>query len=739
MMNTKLQPQARAAIVDPVAADPTAAASMPEAMRKVRVKHVRMTQGHSEPSDPAAETVPDEHMLSQDAIPLAETEGTADGELRQPLEDGNDASCRKDRQTDGREEDQRDDCDAVAVFPWPIAAMGGLAATAIAFGGRSSHHDTAPTVPSAGAGIDLPVVPVAPAVPAVPEAPSTPITPTTPSSHDQPSLEPASLAAPPHLTTSSGKPTIDPTGHVAVALESPGSRWVFRVDGDSTWHEGQGDRIPADAIKSGIHAVMVAQLDDEGRVGHVATLAVRVHHDMPAVVLALAEDTGSSDTDGVTHNGTIMVSGLETNATWFYRVNGAGDWVQGVGSEIPGSALSEGANKVEVYQIGDDPDTFTIRSLDLNLDLTAPDAPSLTSSSNSLLLNASGSINLSHLEAGAKWEWREDGGDWQEGVGSVLSATVLHQGSHTVDVRQTDSAGNVSAVNSMDIDVDLSTPVALSASVLKNNGTAAADHLINASGYVSIGAMEPNAHWEFKVGNDGHWRAGNENGILSSRYFDEGANVLQVRQVNAAGNPGVETLIDLTLDTAPPVITVSAKNPFYFSNEASVMHLNQYSSFSVFNSGNTSAKVQFAGQTYDFAADSNGTWSAGFLHQGGNTLQITSTDKAGNVASRTFRIEYDGTPPTTPTVALKNDTGASSTDQVTADATVTVSGLGWGDQFRHSEDNGVTWSNWMEGNEIAATAFGSDGVKTVLVQSMDNFGNLGGQASLSFTLDSSVI
>ncbi len=56
----------------------------------------------------------------------------------------------------------------------------------------------------------------------------------------------------------------------------------------------------------------------------------------PPVVptLSLANDTGSIANDGITSNGTVNVSGLESNASWAYSTNGGTNWVVGVGNSV---------------------------------------------------------------------------------------------------------------------------------------------------------------------------------------------------------------------------------------------------------------------------------------------------------------------------------------------------------------------------------------------------------------------
>ena len=69
-----------------------------------------------------------------------------------------------------------------------------------------------------------------------------------------------------------------------------------------------------------------------------------------APTLALANDTGSSDSDGITNNEQINVSGLQAGATWQYSTNAGSDWTTGSGTSF---ALDEGsysANAIQVRQ-----------------------------------------------------------------------------------------------------------------------------------------------------------------------------------------------------------------------------------------------------------------------------------------------------------------------------------------------------------------------------------------------------
>ncbi|UXH77087.1 hypothetical protein [Roseateles amylovorans] len=679
-----------------------------------------VSQVDREPSDLFEHNIadagaPNPPTAPADSAPSSEP----DLSLSEPTE-ATDTSCRK----EGQAGDDNQNCGALLPLPWLIGGVGGVAFAAAALGSGSGAAGQQPSLVSPST-----VPGRSPSESASSSQPDRSMTPADSAAHP--------LLQAPRLSTGSGRSTIDPSDHIDVQLTSPGNRWVYRLDNSTVWVTGEGQSIPADAISRGVHAVTVAQIDDQGQIGDIATMAVRVRAPDSSPELALVNDTGMSPTDGLTHDGTISVTGLANDAPWYYRVNGSATWTLGTHAQIPAEALKDGSNVVEVYQQGDDPETVIIKTLVVQLDQTAPDAPVLTTSSAVPVLNASGSVNLSQLEAGGTWEWRVDGGDWHHGQGSALPSTDLLQGSQRVDVRQTDGAGNVSNIQSLDLSVDFSTPGLLSASVMKNSSTVATNNLISANGYLAIGALDPNAHWEFKVGGDDHWRLGTDNGVLSTRYFEEGSNTVLVRQVNEAGNAGAETTVTLKVDTVAPLIEIIPIKEVKFWPASQVVYLNTYSSFKVTSDGQT--KVTFAGQTYNIDAGGSAVWIAGYLEPGVNTLMATSTDEAGNVATRTFTLVYDGTPPKAPILSLKNDTGASSTDGITSDGTIQVAGLFTDDQIRYSEDNGLSWSDWSKTREIASSVFGTDGEKYLMVQAQDSSGNIGMSSTIHFTLDSTVL
>ncbi|MGF7155192.1 BapA/Bap/LapF family prefix-like domain-containing protein, partial [Novosphingobium gossypii] len=160
--------------------------------------------------------------------------------------------------------------------------------------------------------------------------------------------------------------------------------------------------------------------------------------------LALGNDTGASAVDRITSNGALVVSGVETGATYQYSTDGGVTWQQGTGT---GFTLAEGSySSVRVRQT----DAAGNVSPETSLGPVTVDAtilpPTVALASDTATpgdgLTSDGTVNVGGLEPGATWEYSLDGGaTWTTGSGTSFE---LAEGTYTgVQVRSTDVAGNV--------------------------------------------------------------------------------------------------------------------------------------------------------------------------------------------------------------------------------------------------------------------------------------------------------
>ncbi|MDR5865093.1 DUF4214 domain-containing protein, partial [Halomonas campisalis] len=177
-----------------------------------------------------------------------------------------------------------------------------------------------------------------------------------------------------------------------------------------------------------------------------------------APTLALVEDTGASDSDGITNNGTITVGALEDGADWEYSLDGGDSWQPGSGDSFELPEGDYAADQVRVRQtdlagnLGDaagNTDAWTV-------DTTPPAAPTLALEEHTGPIDGitqNGSIVVDGIESETSWEYSLDGGEsWQDGSGDSFELPEGDYPSGQVQVRQRDIAGNTSPATSNDID-----------------------------------------------------------------------------------------------------------------------------------------------------------------------------------------------------------------------------------------------------------------------------------------------
>ncbi|MBV9459354.1 MAG: hypothetical protein JO141_17805, partial [Bradyrhizobium sp.] len=117
---------------------------------------------------------------------------------------------------------------------------------------------------------------------------------------------------------------------------------------------------------------------------------------------------------------------------------------------------------------------------------------------------------------------------------------------------------------------------------------------------------------------------------------------------------------------------------------------------------------------------------------GQHTISVEEQDAAGNIsaaASLTFTL--DTIAPAAPSLVLAHDSGASSSDRLTSNPTITYTASAAGDTLLYKLDTG----SYATTVPTLATDGSADGQHTISVEEQDAAGNISAAASLTFTLD----
>jgi len=215
------------------------------------------------------------------------------------------------------------------------------------------------------------------------------------------------------------------------------------------------------ALTDGLHSFSAKATDTSGNGSASGSIAAMIDATAPAAPgVALAIDSGSSNTDHITNVGTLAITS-EAGSTLSYSTDNGSHWTAAF-------TASEGANTVLVRQTDVAGNTSATSSLSFTLDTKAPAAPTLALTSDTGVsatdgITNIGTLNVGNVEAGATVTYSVNGG------ASWSSSFTAVEGQNTVLARQTDVAGNTGATTSLNFTLDTQA-VAPAFTSLKPNG-----------------------------------------------------------------------------------------------------------------------------------------------------------------------------------------------------------------------------------------------------------------------------
>ncbi|WP_244096697.1 beta strand repeat-containing protein, partial [Burkholderia ambifaria] len=497
------------------------------------------------------------------------------------------------------------------------------------------------------------------------------------------------------LTSDSGSSASDHISNVGtlnVTGIETGATVQYSVDNGAHWSTSFG-------ALEGVNNVQVRQIDVAGNTSSATSFSFTLDTSAAAPGVALASDSGSNSTDHITNVGTLNLTGVETGATVEYSTDGGYTWNTSFNAV-------EGVNDVQVRQTDIAGNTSAPTSFSFTLDTSAA-APGVAlttdsgSSSTDHITNV-GTLNLTGVETGATVEYSTDGGHtWNTSFNAV-------EGINDVQVRQTDVAGNTSAATSLSFTLDTSA-AAPGVALTADSGTSSTDHITNV-GTLNVSGVETGAVVEYSIDGGHTWN--------TSFNAVEGANDVQIRQTDVAGNTSDPTSFSFTLDTSAAAPGVALTTD---SGSNATDHIT--------NLGTLNVSGVETGAVVEYSIDGGHTWNTSFnAVEGVNDVQVRQTDVAGNTSAPTsFSFTLD-TSAAAPGVVLANDSGSSASDHITNVGTLNLTGVETGATVEYSTDGGHTWNTNFNAVE---------GVNDVQVRQTDIAGNTSDPTSFSFTLDTS--
>jgi hypothetical protein len=480
---------------------------------------------------------------------------------------------------------------------------------------------------------------------------------------------------PTNLPTFSG--TGEPGATIAVLVDGVSIGGVI-VSGGGTWTYTA--TLP---IADGAHAITARATDLAGNILTSAAATLTVDTIFPVAPstpdLIAASDTGTSSTDNLTFDNTPTLTGTaEANST----VNVYD------GATLLGTAVANGAGVwtfTPVSELGDSTHVFTA---------TATDAAGNTSP-----------------------------------AGGALTVTIDATTPTTPPTVDLVTASDTGASSADDVTAD-NTPTL--------SGTAEANSTVSVyDGATFLGSITANAAGAF---------------TFTTSVLPDGVHNFSVTSTDAAGNVSAPSValpvtIDVTAPAAPPAVDLVTASD---TGASTIDNITTDSTPTLAGTAEPLSTVKvYDGATLvgTVTADAAGAWTftTAVLPDGVHSFSVTATDASGNVSVAsapllvvTVDTVAPGTPPTVDLVAA-SDTGTSSTDNVTADSTPTLTGTAEALSTVKVYD-GATFLGSVTadaaGNWTFTTAVLPDGAHTFAVTSTDTAGNISGlSTSLPVTID----
>jgi PKD repeat protein len=336
----------------------------------------------------------------------------------------------------------------------------------------------------------------------------------------------------------------------------------------------------------------------------------------PLLTLSAADNTGGS---GV--------------ARTEYRIDGAASWTPYTAA----FAAPAGSHTIEYRSVDVAGNTETAKSVAVKVDGTAPTVTRTTAPAEpqgqdgwftsvpQVTLDAADNAGGSGV---ASREYRIDGGAWT----AYAAPFAVPAGSHAVEYRATDAAGNAGAATSFTVKVDVGAPTVSASSTPAapngKDGWYVTKPKLTLTGADAAGGSGLD-RVEYRV-NGGAWRVYGQPFVL-----DEGTATIDYRAVDGAGSVSATAGRTFKVDTAAPTTTPAADGTGPVTVSATA------------GDGAAGSGIATTEMRIDGGAWSPYTGPRTVTESGLHTVEVQSTDAAGNEESTrqlTFRIP-DATQP----------------------------------------------------------------------------------------------
>ncbi|MBK8294425.1 MAG: hypothetical protein IPK93_06500 [Solirubrobacterales bacterium] len=343
-------------------------------------------------------------------------------------------------------------------------------------------------------------------------------------------------------TTAPGAPQISgaPSGLTSSTAESiaftgeAGGTFECRLD-SGAWADCTSPKSLT-ALSDGPHHFSVRQRDQVDNVGPASTASWEVDSDAAPPAL-------TNVPPALTQSGSASISFTGKPGASFSCSLDDGAFAP-CSSPLELTGLADGEHKVKVRQTDLAGNTSSPSTVAWTRDSTAPAAPTVTAPKNIVHPVRNHSLIFTG-EAGGSFECRKDGGAWGACV-SPAAANFTSDGTHTLDVRQTDAAGNVGPPGTATWRIDTVAPAAPSLSGAPVGTVRSNSATLSVQGEAAPTTVQCRL-------NGGSWSPCLSPWELTG--LGQGSQQAEARQTDAAGNVSPIGSVTWAVDTLAPALT----------------------------------------------------------------------------------------------------------------------------------------------------------------------------------------
>ncbi|HBB7029845.1 TPA: Ig-like domain-containing protein [Escherichia coli] len=598
--------------------------------------------------------------------------------------------------------------------------------------------------------------------------------------------------------TISGTTTAEVGQTVTVTFN--GQTWTATVGSGGSWSVF----IPAQqfaGLSDGSYTISATVSDQAGNPGS-ASRGVTLNGDVPTVTINTL--AGDDVVNAAEHGASLVISGTTTapvgqtltltlnSKTYTTTVQTGGSWSYTLGSADV-TALADGNAYVinasvsnAIGNTGSSNHTITVDlsapAMGINIDslqadtgLSASDfitsvSPVVVNGSLTAALASNETAQIS-IDGGVTWSTLTvTGTTWR-----YNDSRTLTDGNYLYQVRVIDAAGNVGATDSQNVVIDTTAPdpavktITISAITtdtgLITNDFVTSDTTLAVSGTLGA-ALSAGEFAQISIDGGTTWQNLAVNGLtwtyLDGRTLTDGNYNYQVRVIDTAGNIGATASQIVTVDTTAPLASKTIVIAG-ISDDTGLSSSDFVTRDTTLTVRGTLGAALAADERAQISLDGGVTWTTltvigtSWSYADGRTLTdgtwnytVRVVDLAGNVGQTATRnVVVDTISPeaakSITITGISDDTGASSSDFITSDTTLTVRGvlgaaLGANEFAQISTDNGATWVNvtvaadglnwtYVDGRTL------TNGTTTWQVRVVDLAGNVGATGSQSAQID----